>query len=139
MKAVLALFLFGLALAAYDRSAAVSYAYAHVHSPNHKCGSGAWKCAPYCYFGSERCGYPGEGGDCANFVSQCLIAGGHSKLTAGVCRGSEFCGAEPGAAKLANCLVTNYGWKGTCGYHQTPPKNIKVGDVIEAYEMVEKE
>ena len=122
--------LFGLSLAAYNRQAAVNYAYQHVTSPNHRCGSGTWACTPYCYCGGERCGYTSVGGDCANFVSQCLIAGGHSKLTAGVCRGNSYCGAEVGAWELSSCLVSNYGWKGTCGYHSKPPSDIQVGDVI---------
>lgn len=122
--------LFGLSLAAYNRQAAVNYAYQYVHSPNHQCGSGTWSCTPYCYCGGERCGYSSVGGDCANFVSQCLIAAGHPKLTEGECRGKQYCGAEVGAWELSQCLVHNYGWKGTCGYHQTPPSNIAVGDVL---------
>ena len=119
-----------VATTAYDRNAAVTYAYKYVHSPNHKCGTGAYKCSPYGYFGGERCGYTSQGGDCANFVSQCLIAGGHPKLTKGGCRGSEFCGAEVGAAKLSNCLPSSYGWTAKCGYRLAPPADIKAGDVL---------
>ena len=117
-------------ISAYNRNAAVKYAYQYVHGVNHKCGSGSYICSPYCYFGDEHCNYQSQGGDCANFVSQCLIAGGHSKLTKGVCRGNEFCGAEPGAGKLATCLVNNYGWKVECGHLMKPPTYIKPGDVL---------
>ena len=118
------------ATTAYDRSAAISYAYKYVHTPNHKCGSGAYSCTPYGYFGGERCGYTSQGGDCANFVSQCLIAGGHPKLTKGGCRGSEFCGAEVGAWELSTCLPKGYGYKSQCGYRLAPPSFIKAGDVL---------
>ncbi|MGH2442439.1 MAG: amidase domain-containing protein [Chloroflexota bacterium] len=47
---------------AYDWSAAVSYAHAHAHSYN----------TGYCNYCNESCGC---GGDCSNFVSQCLSAG----------------------------------------------------------------
>ena len=56
----------------YNRRKAVNYAFKYLKSPNHKCGSGAYSCTPYGYFGKNACGYKGEGGDCANFVSQCL-------------------------------------------------------------------
>ena len=115
---------------AYDRKKAVAYAYQYVHDANHKCGSGSYKCTPYGYFGSEQCNYKSQGGDCANFVSQCLIAGGHSKLTKGVCRGNEFCGAEVGAWELSTCLPESYGYKYKCGLHLAPPKYIEQGDVL---------
>ena len=86
----------------------------------------------FAYYGNEFCGYPSlEGeGDCANFVSQCLVyGGGHEPLKGSeVCRG--FCGfAEIGAKKLGVCLKEK-GWKRTCGYLQKPPSNIKAGDVL---------
>ena len=117
-----------IAISCYNRAAAVNYAYQYVFGANHKCGSGAWSCTPYGYFGGERCGYASQGGDCANFVSQCLIAGGHSKLAAGVCR--NICGAEIGALKLSTCLASNYGWTATCGRLLKPPSNIQPGDVL---------
>ena len=44
-------------------------------SPNHKCSGKYTDCNPYSYFGGEHCSYGSHGGDCANFVSQCLISG----------------------------------------------------------------
>ena len=129
MKTVLLIALIAIS-ACYDRSKAKAYADQHWDSPNHKCGSNYLNCSPYAYFGSEACGYSSHGGDCANFVSQCLIAGGHSKLTSGECRGYPCGKEEPGATRLAHCLAKNYGWKRTCGKNQKPPSNIAVGDVV---------
>ena len=116
-----------IAISCYNRNAAVNYAYQYVFGANHKC-NGVWTCSPYAYFGSESCGYAGEGGDCANFVSQCLIAGGHPALKGGQCRG--ICNAEPGAWRLSVCLPENFGWTATCGYRKAPPSNIQPGDVL---------
>ena len=126
----------------YDRQAAYNYAMQWWNSCNHFC-SGSWnECSPYRYYGWEYgcCdgAYSSHGGDCANFVSQCLIAGGHPYLTGEpdckypdgtlCCRGD--CGkAEVGAKRLGDCLVAK-GWERTCGYHASPPSNIDVGDVL---------
>lgn len=113
----------------YDRNAAVNYAKAHWNKPNHKCGNYI-KCTPYSYWGGEACGYSSQGGDCANFVSQILLAGGHAKLKGGECRGYP-CGVEEiGALKLGKCLANQFKWKRTCGYLQKPPSNIQPGDVL---------
>ena len=65
----------------YSREGGVEYARAHVHNINHQCGYYT-DCTPCSYWGSEHCGYSGNGGDCANFVSQCLVlGGGYPKLT----------------------------------------------------------
>lgn len=124
------LFLLICSALSYDRHKAIEYAYKYVDNPNHKCGD-YQACKPYSYWGSEACGYQSHGGDCANFVSQCLIAGGHPKLSGNkeYCRGWP-CGVEPGAAKLAMCLHKKFGWKSTCGKLQKPPSNIQVGDVL---------
>ena len=119
---------------AYDRNKAVEYAYKYWDNPNHKCGKGDdyMKCNPYSYWGREKCGYPSHGGDCANFVSQCLIEGGHPKLyKKGVeyCRGWP-CGVEPGARKLGNCLSKQFHWEKTCGRLEKPPANLQPGDVL---------
>jgi hypothetical protein len=66
----------------------------------------------------------------ANFVSQCLLAGGHAKLVKSPCRGYPCGKEEVGALKLANCLVANYGWVSTCGHLHAPPSNIAPGDVL---------
>ena len=65
----------------YSREGGVEYARAHVHNINHECGN-YLSCTPCSYWGSEHCGYTGAGGDCANFVSQCLVlGGGYPKIT----------------------------------------------------------
>ena len=115
---------------AYDRNGAVNYAYQYARTPNHQCGNYI-KCTPCSYWGSEACGYQSQGGDCANFVSQCLVkGGGHSKLSGGApCRGYPCGFEEPGAWELGQCLKSK-GWTSTCGYHQAPPSNIQAGDVL---------
>jgi len=123
----------------YDREAAYNYAMQWWNSCNHDCTSGDYKsCTPWSYLGSECCGYTSHGGDCANFVSQCLIAGGHPYLKGGDCKypdGTLCCRGYPcgkeeiGAKRLGDCLVSK-GWKRTCGYHASPPSNIMVGDVL---------
>ena len=125
------LFICALVLAStYDRSGAVNYAYKYVSTPNHRCSSHD-SCTPCSYWGNEACGYESHGGDCANFVSQCLVLGGkHPKLnTGGVCRGYPCGFEEVGAKNLGDCLKQK-GWTSTCGYHKAPPSNIKVGDVL---------
>ena len=113
----------------FNRNDAVTYARNHVHNINHKCGTYT-DCSPASYFGSEHCGYESHGGDCANFVSQCLVlGGGHPKLNTGSCRGYPCGWEEVGAKRLGDCLREK-GWTSTCGYHQSPPSNLKVGDVL---------
>lgn len=114
----------------YDGNKAVEYARKYWKVPNHTCGSNHLNCSPYAYFGSEACGYAGDGGDCANFVSQCLIAGGHPILKKGECRGYPCGKEEPGATRLGRCLANDFGWQRKCGKNLAPPSNIKVGDVI---------
>ena len=67
----------------YDRNGAINYAYTYAESPNHQCGNYE-ACTPCSSWGSEACGYESHGGDCANFVSQCLVlGGGHPNLSGG--------------------------------------------------------
>jgi len=123
-----------ISISSYNRQKAVDYAEKWWNKANHDCKSDHDACTPYSYWGSESCGFKSHGGDCANFVSQCLLAGGHPKLTKGECRGYP-CGVEEvGATKLAHCLKDSYGWKSTCGHREAPPKNIKKGDVIVYFE-----
>ena len=90
----------------YNRTAVYNYAKQWWNSRN---TAGA-----YCNFG---------GSDCANFVSQCLRAGGYPKL-------SDRCGGcEPVAVNLGNKLASD-GWIRTWGNHKSPPANIAVGDVL---------
>ena len=115
----------------YDRNGAVAYAHQYARSPNHKCGNYI-KCTPCSYWGGEACGYPSQGGDCANFVSQCLVkGGGHPSLSGRTyyCRGYPCGFEEPGAQKLSQCLQYK-GWRSTCGRLMAPPSNIKAGDVL---------
>ena len=123
-----------LSVYTYNRNGAVSYAKKYAHTPNHKCGKDHLACTPCAYFGKEACGYTGHGGDCANFVSQCLVlGGGHSKLNGGLpCRGYPCGFEEPGANNLANCLKKK-GWTSSCGYKMAPPSNIQAGDVLVYY------
>ena len=116
-------------LEAYNRNDAVAYARKWAKGANHKCGSYD-SCTPASYWGSEVCGYPSQGGDCANFVSQCLVLGGkHPNLKGGSCRGYPCGWEEIGAKRLGDCLIEK-GWTSTCGLNKKPPTNIKVGDVL---------
>ena len=114
----------------YNRRKAINYAFKYLKKPNHKCGSGSRSCTPYGYFGKDACGYKGEGGDCANFVSQCLLAGGHKPLKGGQCRGIPCGKEEIGALKLGLCLKDFFGHKRECGKHLAPPNWVQPGDVL---------
>lgn len=132
MKAFILLFFITiLSIHCYDRGAVVAYAQAHWNRVNHQCGN-YLSCSPYSYFGNEACGYASQGGDCANFVSQSLIAGGHPFLKGHKewCRGYPCGKEEVGATRLGNCLSQVFGWKRTCGFQQPPPSNIRPGDVL---------
>ena len=121
------------ASAAYSRSKAVAYAKDHVNNINHQCGN-YLNCSPASYWGNEHCGYQSQGGDCANFVSQCIVlGGGHDKLKGGNCRGYPCGWEEVGAKRLGDCLQDK-GWTSTCGYLKEPPSNIKEGDVLIYHE-----
>ncbi len=131
MKDILLLSLFTISFCGYNRQAAVAYAHRHVRNPNHACGNYA-SCTPWSYWGSEYCGYPSHGGDCANFVSQCLLAGGHPALKRPgdqSCRGYPCGKEEIGAWELTECLP-KFGWSKQCGRRMATPSNTKPGDVI---------
>ena len=129
MKCVLFISLIFL-VSTYDRSGAVNYAYKYWSTPNHECRAYE-DCSPCAYYGSEACNYPSHGGDCANFVSQCLVlGGGHEKLKGSkVCRGYPCGFEEPEAKSLGDCLKSK-GWTSTCGKNKDPPSNIDKGDVL---------
>ena len=99
MKVTLLLVLLGFALS-YNPGAAVNYALAHCRNYNRNYKT-----------------YPGE--DCANFVSQCLIAGGQSLSG---CSGTDEKGAIPGVNNLKTCL-SRKGWKSS----STRPSGFKAG------------
>ena len=114
----------------YSREGAVRYARENVHNPNHDCKTGHEECTPYAYYGSEHCDYKSHGGNCANFVSQCLVkGGGHPILKGGGCRGYPCGFEEVGANELGECLKER-GWKSKCGHLLEPPSYIKAGDVL---------
>ena len=119
-----------LCISAYDREAARAYAEKYWNGLNHDCNSAYIDCTPYSYWGSEHCGYVDQGGDCANFVAQAVLAGGHPNMIGGDCRAWP-CGVEEiGALRLALCLGNQFGWKRYCGYLMPPPAGTKKGDVI---------
>ena len=113
----------------YDRQAVYDYAERWWNGANHTCGNYS-ACTPWSYWGSDVCGYPTRRGDCANFVSQSILAGGHPDLNTGwPCRGYPCGREELGARNLGNCLESK-GWKRTCGYRISPPAGMQRGDVI---------
>lgn len=113
----------------YDRQAVYDYAKRWWNSANHTCGNYR-SCSPWSYWGGDVCGYPTHRGDCANFVSQSILAGGHPDLNTGdPCRGYPCGREEIGALKLGLCLASK-GWKRTCGYRISPPAGMQPGDVI---------
>lgn len=68
--------------------------------------------------------YSGEGGDCANFVSQCLIAGGFSTSS---CYGNYGQGGTiPYVPNLETCLVQ----KGWIKSYSIPGRGVPAGGVI---------
>ena len=95
---------------AYSPSKAVSYAkqWAYGRNPN--------------YYD-----YDPLGGDCANFVSQCLIYGGFS--TSGCTGNYGVGGTLPLVTNLENCLVQK-GWRSSSSM---PSKGMPVGSVITFY------
>ena len=129
-KLIVFLLLLCIVVSKYSRSGALKYAKDNVHKANHQCNTNYEACTPYAYYGSEHCNYKSHGGNCANFVSQCLVkGGGHPILKGGTCRGYPCGFEEVGAAKLGKCLKEK-GWKSTCDYLLKPPSYIKAGDVI---------
>ena len=115
---------------AYDPQKAVANARAHYNRVQHDCATPYLACSPWAYFGGEACGFPSHGGDCANFLSQNLLAGGHPALTQAPCRGYPCGHEEVGAANLGACLAKYYGWRSTCGAKEPPPRSLKVGDAL---------
>ena len=132
MKTIILYFLLKLTLiSSYSRAGAVKYAKDNVNNANHDCNTPREACTPYSYFGWEHCGYSTENGNCANFVSQCLVlGGGHPPLTgSSYCRGYPCGFEEVGAWEMGHCLPER-GWISTCGYLMEPPSYIKAGDVL---------
>ena len=103
---LLSLYLIGTSIS-YNPTAAVNYARTWAYSRNPK------------YFD-----YSNMGGDCANFVSQCLIAGG---LSLSGCPGTYGQGGTiPLVSNLETCLVQK-GWKRATSI---PSSGVPAGAVI---------
>ena len=103
---ILSLYLIGTSFS-YNPSKAVAYAKQWAYSRNPK------------YYD-----YSNMGGDCANFVSQCLIAGG---LSLSGCPGTYGQGGTiPLVSNLETCLVQK-GWRRA---DQMPSKGVPAGSVI---------
>ena len=106
---LLSLYLIGTTIT-YNPSKAVAYAkkWAYGRNPNYK-------------------DYDPLGGDCANFVSQCIMAGGFS--TSGCTGNYGVGGTLPLVTNLENCLVQK-GWK---KYTSMPSTGMPAGSVITFY------
>ena len=108
MKYLLLLLSIGL-IVSYDRSAAVRYAKKYCNSFNPKYKN-----------------YNPLGGDCANFVSQCLIAGGMNLVSmCGSAAAWGQGGTVPAVDDMRNCFKRN-GWSSS----SSAKKEFKMGDVV---------
>ena len=105
MKPIIILFLIGLALS-YDREAAIKYARAYCRSYNKNFNS-----------------YKGNGGDCANFVCQCLMAGGIDIKRQCKSVISYWDGKCIVRVKDIRACLSHLGWK----YSKTLPSQFKAG------------
>ena len=101
MKTIVFILLLGINLS-YNPQAALNYASKYCSSYNQQYNN-----------------YRNLGGDCANFVSQCMSAGGQSFSG---CAGIDNKGMVPGEANLQICLQSK-GWK----KYETQPKSFKAG------------
>ena len=106
MKAIILFLFFGLTLS-YNPSNALYYASQH--------------CSASSYNPSYN-NYKGRGGDCANFVSQCLMAGG---LDISNCYGRDDKGSITSVGNLKSCL-TQKGWRSS----SIKPANFQAGYVL---------
>ena len=91
MRTIILFFLIGLSLS-YDRKAAVEYARKHWNNYNDE----------------EYINYADNGGDCANFVSQCMIAGGFNFYGCSVTY-RDAKGSLPRVRDIYSCLIQK-GW-----------------------------
>ena len=110
MKYFALLLCIAIAVHAYDRDAAFNYAYRYWDTYNRNYHN-----------------YNSEGGDCANFVSQCLIAGGFNLVSlcgSGVAVGVG--GTVISTSALGKCLKNSGSWT----VSSTKPSNMAKGDVI---------
>ena len=92
MKTIILILLLGISLS-YDAGAALNYA--------KKYCSGS-------HYNPKYHDYRNVGGDCANFVSQCLTAGG---LSLDGCSGKDNKGMLPNVGDLITCLKKKDGAK----------------------------
>ena len=108
MKYLLLVLSIGL-IASYNRGSAVKYANKHCKSYNPKYAN-----------------YNPQGGDCANFVSQCLIAGGMNLKS--MCGGKAAWGKGgtiPRVNDMRACFQSK-GWSSS----SSVPKDFREGDVV---------
>ena len=111
MKNILLFLCLSLALSAYNRDKAYNYAkkyWSNYNTPTYA-------------------NYNPDGGDCANFVSQCLIAGGFNLVSLcgrGVAGGVG--GTVTSTSALGNCLKNSGSWT----VSTKKPSNMAKGDVI---------
>eukprot|EP00768_Dysnectes_brevis_P000932 gnl/Dysnectes_brevis/1217_a1361_3841.p1 GENE.gnl/Dysnectes_brevis/1217_a1361_3841~~gnl/Dysnectes_brevis/1217_a1361_3841.p1 ORF type:complete len:441 (-),score=117.15 gnl/Dysnectes_brevis/1217_a1361_3841:64-1206(-) len=118
-----------------SKSDTVAYAYQWWNSANHDCGTSYSSCSPWSYWGGESCGYSSQGGDCADFASQSMIAGGYGPFNSGYpCRGYPCGKEEIGANNLDNCLTDSLGFKNSCGKKPSVPSWLEPGDIIVYHE-----
>ena len=102
MKTIILLFLIGFSLS-YNAGAAVSYARTYCQNYN-----------------PSYANYRNSGGDCANFVSQCMIAGGMNFRNCG--GWVDAYGCLPAVSDLKSCLQQK-GWK----HSYSRPASFKAG------------
>ena len=117
----------------YDGLKARDYAKKHWNNPNHDCKSEETECTPFGYYGSEHCNYKDEGflsKDDANFISQCILAGGYKTLR--VLNSMNcvkwHCNTIDIIPRLANCLHMEHHW--VRAVTDEPPKGLQIGDVL---------
>jgi len=108
MRYLLIILSIGL-IVSYNRKSAVKYAkkWCNKYNPKYK-------------------NYNPDGGDCANFVSQCLIAGGMNLVSmcgSGAAWGQG--GTVPAVADMRNCFQKN-GWSSS----SSVKSEFKMGDVV---------
>ena len=110
MKYIILFLSIALSFSAYNRQAACDYAKKWWNSFNL----------------DTYANYNSVGGDCANFVSQCLIAGGlNLRIMCGNAAAWGQGGTVPNVGAMQTCLLDN-GWTATSSL----PSNFKKGDVI---------
>ncbi|QGG48511.1 amidase domain-containing protein [Heliorestis convoluta] len=107
----------------YNREAAVAYAYRHWNNPNRA----------YPFFGD-----PGEGGDCTNFISQCLFAGGMPWVEGPLERftWATYWWCKPGATDRDGDRRITLTWKVASAFHNHWSKRATDYSIHSPEEMI---